>query len=174
MLFHPINTRNNSQEEGDVSGRKGPIRWQQQTGLSELEGMGISSVRHTRTLQSCAFRQFWHQKSSGLLLSGHEVPTEISLAGVNFLISQNVPSLCSVCVCVCVCTHAHISAWECWAHKQMVSFPVLLSVLFFVLHQLKREGLKCLWLRASSSFHAKQVSVPCFINGKQPILLSVG
>ena len=108
MLFHPINTRNNSQEEGDVSGRKGPIRWQQQTGLSELEGMGISSVRHTRTLQSCAFRQFWHQKSSGLLLSGHEVPTEISLAGVNFLISQNFPSLCSVCVCVCVYTCTHL------------------------------------------------------------------
>ena len=29
-------------------------------------------------------------------------------------------------------------------------------------------------LRASSSIHAKQVSIPCFINGKQPILLSVG
>ena len=110
MLFHPINTRNNFQEGGDVSGRKGPVRWQQQTGLSELEGMGISSVRHTRTLQSCAFRQFWHQKSSGLLLSGHEVPTEISLAGVNFLISQNFPSLCSVCVCVCVCVCVHMHA----------------------------------------------------------------
>ena len=160
MLFHPINTRNNFQEGGDVSGRNGPVRWQQQTGLSELEGMGISSVRHTRTLQSCAFRQFWHQKSSGLLLSGHEVPTEISLAGVNFLISQNFPSLCSVCVCVCVCTHARISAWECWAHKQMVSFPVLLSVLFFVLHQLKREGLKCLCLGLALPFTPSKLASP--------------
>ena len=29
-------------------------------------------------------------------------------------------------------------------------------------------------LRASSSIHAKQVTVPCFVNGTQPILPSVG
>lgn len=51
---------------------------------------------------------------------------------------------------------------------------VSLSVSFFVLRQLKREGAKCLCLGLAFLSTLKRVIFQTFVNGKQPILPSAG
>ena len=56
----------------------------------------------------------------------------------------------------------------------MDPFSVSLSVLFFVLRQLRREGAKCLCLGLAFPSKLKQITSQSFVNGKQPILPSAG
>lgn len=85
-----------------VSGGSGSLAFLSSRALASLPS---SDMQDTSVLY---LRQFWHQKSSGLLLSGHEVPTEISLAGVNFLIAE-FPQLLLYAF-VCAHTHTRIFA----------------------------------------------------------------
>ena len=53
-------------------------------------------------------------------------------------------------------------------------FPCLAFCFILCSSSARKRRRKMPLLRASSSIHAKQVTVPCFVNGTQPILPSVG
>ena len=78
-----------------------------------------------------------------------------------------------MCVCVCVYTCTHLCLGMLGPQTDGF-FPCLAFCFILCSSPAQKRRLKMSLLRASSSIHTKQVSVPCFINGKQPILLSVG
>lgn len=80
-------------------------------------------------------------------------------------------------MCVCVCTHTHTRMHLCLGMLGLQRdgfFPCLAFCFILCSSSAQKRMHKMPLLRASCSIHAKQVTVPCFVNGTQPILPSVG
>lgn len=89
------------------------------------------------------------------------------------MIAQNFPSFCCMRLYVHTHTHTHLCLGMLGPQTDGF-FPCLAFCFTLCSSPAQKRRLKMPLLRASSSMHAKQVTFPCFVNGKQPILPVAG